>query len=176
MPKIPSLLSIGLRELASVTSLVLIALFASSYVILITFLLNYRLVLASESFPFKDRINIFLSLLSGIFTAFSPFDTVLFLCTAVLVGINTLLIIKTLSQLRVLGKLHMSIGGAALVGLFTTGCTSCGLSLLSVLGLGTSIGLLPFHGLELRILSVIFLLFSAFYMLRQLRESIYCKR
>lgn len=166
----PSLLSVAREELFSFSSLVWILVFTAVYAILTVFLLNYRLVLA------EPNASIVLSLLEGMFTAFSPLDTILFLMTAFLVGVNVLLAIKTIASLRKNGKIKVSLTTGAVIGLVTTGCSSCGFSFLSVMGLGATFSFLPFHGLELHILAIALLLFSGWYMLRELRESVYCQR
>lgn len=176
--KIPSVLLVTRKELLSLFSILWIVSIAFLYILITIFVLNYRLVATAlvASFPFADKVAILLSLLEGLFTAFSPGDTIIMLLSAVLVGVNILLIGKTIYLLEHAGKLRLSIGGATLIGLISAGCSSCGFSLLSILGLSTSLSFLPFHGMGLHVLSAVFLLFSSWYMLKKLRDSLYCKR
>jgi hypothetical protein len=139
------------------------------YIVLYVFLINMRLLTSAFSF------QLFFSLLIGLPQSLSPFDVVLTIITALLVGINSMLIIRTIYVLEHKGKVHVSIGGATIVSLVTTGCGSCGLSLISVLGLSASLSFLPFHGLELHIASIILLIFSIWYMLHQLHNGLYCR-
>lgn len=170
-------MSVARKEILSSSSLLWILSLGFLYVVFTLFLLNYRLVFATlvNSSSFIAKTMLLLTLLGGVLTAFTPLDSAIFLLNALLVGTNLLLIVKTLYYLGHQGKVQVTIGGATLLGLISTGCSSCGFSVLSILGLSTSLSFLPFHGLELHMLSLLFLSFSAFYMLKKLRESIYCK-
>lgn len=176
--KIPSVLSVTRKELLSLWSFFWIFLIGAFYILLTLFLLNYRLVITtiSSSFPMQDKMGIFFSLLLGLFTAFSPLDSTIVILSALLVGVNMFLVIRTIYTIEQNGKLRLSIGGATLLGLVSAGCSSCGFSILSILGLSASLSFVPFHGLSLHILSLGFLLFSSWYMLKKLRDSVYCKR
>lgn len=175
--KIPSVLSITRKELLSFKSLFFVILLSASYLFLTILLLNDRLILATltQPYPFIDKANIFLSLLGGLFTAFSPLDTIILFLNAFFVAVNILLMIRTLTVLRNQGSIRLSVGGATIIGFISAGCSSCGFSVLSILGLSTSFSFLPFHGLELHLAALAFLAFSAFYMLKKLRDGIYCK-
>src|SRR5579872_3698784 len=161
MKSAPSFLFVARRELFSFWSIFWIISIGNLYLIFTVFLLNYRLVLAkTDSFPLLAKVTILFSLLTGLFTAFSPVDTIIILLSSVFVGINILLITKTLYILEHAGKMRLSIGGATLIGILSAGCSSCGFSALSVIGLSTSLSFLPFHGLELYLLSFFFFFFS----------------
>lgn len=177
MQKKASIFSVAQTELFSRYSIVLILPISIVYVLFTLFLLNYRLVIATiaEPFPLENKVTVLTTLLGGLFTAFSPIDTSILIVSSLLVGINLLLMAKTLYVLEHSGKVKVSLGGATLLGIISTGCSSCGFSVLSILGLGASLSFLPFHGMELHILSLGLLLFSTFYMLKKLRESKYCK-
>lgn len=176
--KIPSFLFVTRKELISLWSVIFIIFVSLFYILLTLFLLNYRLVgitiLSSEIL--NEKIATLFSLVGGLFTAFSPADTIILFLNAILVGINILLMIRTLSRLKDQGKIRLAIGGTTLVGFISAGCSSCGFSVLSIIGLSTSLSFLPFHGMELHLLALIVLLFSSWYMLKRLRESVYCKR
>jgi len=149
---------------------------AFAYAVLSLLLLNYRLFYQTVigNFPAVYKIKLFIILISGAWTSMNHFDFFLFVINALLVAINLLLIGKTISLLGQRKKIHMTFGGATLIGLATTGCTSCGFSLLSILGLSSSVSFLPFHGLELHIIAIALLLVSSFYMIHQLYEAKYC--
>jgi len=147
------------------------------YILLTVFLSNGRFVgdTLLGSFPlfYKSQVLFFLSL--GIFTAFSPVDTIITLLSGLFVGINLTLLIKTLYLLEHQGKIGFSVGGATIIGLVSSGCASCGLSVLSLLGLSASLSFLPFHGLEIHLLSLVLLIISSWYMIKKLRDGVYCK-
>ena len=178
MPKIPSLWFVIQKELFTFWSLLWTSLTAVVYISLTIFLLNSRLVVATiqQPFPLQDKVTIIFSLFAGIFTAFSPLDSMFVIVGAVLVGLNVVLIAKTIYQLEHAGRVRLSVGGATIVSLIAVGCSSCGFSILSLIGLGTSFSFLPFHGIGLHLLAIGLLTFSLWYMLKKLRDSVYCKR
>lgn len=175
--KSPTLRSTIQKELFSLSSLVIIFVFAVCYIILSALLLNYKLVndTITNNFSLNSKLTIYFALLQGIWTTMHIWDSALLILNGLLVGINLLLIGKTIFLLEHMGKVRLSIGGAALITLVTTGCASCGLSLLSILGLSTSLSFLPFHGLELRVAATLILLISGIYMLYQLHQAKYCR-
>lgn len=177
MRKIPSLFFVAKKVLLTLPSLVIILFISMLYILFSLFVLNNQLVIQTiaSSAPLGYKVLLFGTLLQGLFTAFTPSDTAMMLASSILVGINLLLVSKSLQLLKNQGKVRLSVGGATLISLITTGCSSCGFSLLSILGLGTSLSFLPFHGMELHIASVLLLIFSAWYMIKKLRDGVYCK-
>jgi len=172
-----SLLSIFIKEFSHINALLFSLLIAISYFVLAIYLLNFRLVLQTiaANVPLSYKIAVLTVLLQGIQTAFAPFDILLLTITALLVGVNTVLFMKTIKKLKQQGPIAFSVGGAAIIGLITTGCASCGLSLLAIAGLSASVSFLPFHGNELHLLSIILLFISLWYLLKKLRENVYCR-
>lgn len=61
------------------------------------------------------------------------------------------------------------------MGFVSTGCASCGFSVLSLLGLGTILSFLPFNGKSVYILSITTLMFSIIYILKKLSDSNSCR-
>ncbi|HEX7042776.1 MAG TPA: hypothetical protein VF189_05995 [Patescibacteria group bacterium] len=177
MPKIPSIFFVFRKELLSPKSIFFILFIAFLYIIFTLSSLNHSLVSDTifSSTLVAYKISLLSSLLMGLFTAFSPVDTAITIASSILVGLNLVLIAKTIYKLEHLGKVRVSVGGATIIGLVTTGCSSCGFSLLSILGIGTSFSFLPFHGMEIHIASVLLLGFSAWYMVKKLRDSVYCR-
>jgi len=164
------------KELLSLKSIVITLSLAFFYAVFALLLLNYRLLYQTfiGNFPAVYKIKLFIILISGAWTSMNHFDFFLFVINALLVAINLLLIGKTISAFEHSEKVHVTFGGATLIGLATTGCTSCGFSLLSILGLSSSVSFLPFHGLELHIIAIALLLVSFFYMINQLHKAKYC--
>lgn len=175
--KIPSVASVLRRELFSFVSLFWTTLIAFLYLCTLTFLLNYRFsfYILRGSGSFLQKLSLFSSLLLGFLTAFSSTDTVITIASALLVGVNIFLIFRTIDTLQNQNHIKLSIGGVTLIGFVATGCSSCGLTLLSLIGLGSAFSFLPFRGMEIHILSLVFLIFSAWYMLKKLRDSLYCE-
>ena len=83
-------------------------------------------------------------------------------------GLNIALILKTFGRLRN-QKVRVSVGGGTIFALVATGCTSCGLSIISLFGLSAAtFSFLPFMGLEFKLISIVLLLFSFIYTVRKL--------
>ena len=95
----------------------------------------------------------------GSFSILGLRDTILIIVTSFLFGVNLELVLRKLKFLKKSGGLHITFG-AGLLSLVAAGCASCGLSFASVLGVATIVGLLPLHGLELYLLSIIILIVS----------------
>ncbi len=58
--------------------------------------------------------------------------------------------------------------GAGIISIAAAGCASCGLSFISIVGLGGALAALPFRGFELYIISIAILLLSLYYNLSSL--------
>lgn len=174
MPKFSTTIQ---KELFSLFSLVWIVCLAFLYYAIATLSLNLRLLVGQveNHVSFSSLLSLISSLLFGAWTGLSHGDFFLLILNSILVGTNVYLAGKTLYIIEHRGKVRVSIGGATIISLITTGCASCGLSLLSILGLSASLSFLPFHGMELHLFSIFLLLFSSLYMLRQLHNAKYCK-
>lgn len=166
------------KELFSFKSLFFITIASFVYFAVSTLILNYRLLLItfSQNSPLSYKFSLIYSLLTGALTAFSTADQILLLVTALLVGANLLLIIKTLTKLeQQKKKINLSVGGSAILGVVVAGCSSCGFSVISLLGLSASLSFIPFGGMTLHLVAIILLIASAIYSLRTLHFEIFCK-
>ncbi len=146
------------------------------YIALAAYSVNYRFVLSTinGNYPFLYKSAILFYLVEGLKTALSDSDLVLLMITSVLVGVNVALIIRSLHIVRKSGKVKFVVGGSTLLGFVSTGCVSCGFSLISVLGLGAALKFLP-GVLALHIMSTTLLLLSAIYMVKKVNDSLNCK-
>lgn len=137
--------------------------------------MNYRLIFQAlvGDYSLTYRLTLISNLLKGAWTAFSKIDFALLSLISVLVGLNLLLIviIKLESQKD---RLSISVGENAILGIVVR-CSSCGFSVLSLLGLSASLSFIPFGEMELHLLAIILLLFSFFYALRTLHYKVICK-
>lgn len=141
-----------------------------SYLFLSVFLMNRSLVYATlfGDFPLSYKFSLILSLLVGLYTALSVLDFYLLLITAFLVGLNFTLLVLTIQNLKS-SNVGFVVGGAGILSIAAVGCTSCGLSVLSILGFSAALAFLPFDGLTIHFISLLLLLFSTFYMLKKLK-------
>ena len=158
-------------------SIIFIFFVALLYICFAAYLLNYRLVLETlnHTFPLTYKLSLLYQLAVGIFSSFGIIDSIFLVANGMLVGLSLVLILKTIRTLEGMGKVKFSVGGATLLGLVAAGCGACGFTLFSLLGVSVSVSFLPFHGLEVHILSFVVLLFSIGYMLRKLLQAEVCK-
>lgn len=155
--------------------LLLSAVIAFLYISLTVELLNYRFALGTVfgDYTLLFKANVFIKLLEGIFTALSKSDAILLVVTGLLVGFNISLLFATAKKVQG-QKLKVFVGGGSILGLASTGCASCGFSVLSVVGLGTSLSFLPFGSNTLYIFSIGALLLSIYYMTKKLADGNRC--
>lgn len=174
----PSLLDTLKKELLSFKSLMLISVFSFFYYSFSVLILNYKLLLSSlfGNFPLVYKIKITLTLLYGAISAFSALDFYLLILTAVLFGMNLFFVIKIIKKLTVEGnRLTITVGGSSIIGVVTAGCTSCGFSVLSLIGVSASFTFLPFGSEILHFIVIGLLIFSLFYSLKTYHQKIVCK-
>lgn len=165
------------EKVVRIKYLLIIFLVTILYIALGVYSINYRLVIGTifGDFPIIYKINLLFNLFQGAKTALSTPDFILLLITAILTGINISLIIVALKYIKMNGKFKFAVGGGNLLGIVSTGCSSCGFSLLAVLGLGSVLSFLPLGSHTLYIFSIAILLFSGFYMLKKLNDSESCE-
>lgn len=146
-------------------------LFAFTYLVLFVTIPNHKLILYSLSnFSLLASVKIILSLLVGLPRSLSSIDFYLLIFISVLVGANLSLISATLGRLKN-RKVRLSVGGGTILGIVATGCSACGLSIISIFGLSAAtFSFLPFMGLEFNLIAVGLLLISFFYMIYKLNE------
>lgn len=146
------------------------------YFLFSIYILNYHLVITTllGSYPLSYKMILLYALLLGARTAFTPLSLILIIIDALLVGANLGLLVRSVRKLRNQGMVELSIGGATILGLVSAGCGSCGLSLLAVLGISSSLTFLPFKGLELHVLATILLGSTFIYLLSYLHRTVYC--
>ncbi|HIG93840.1 MAG: hypothetical protein QT02_C0004G0029 [archaeon GW2011_AR9] len=135
-----------------------------------TYLLNIPLIISTiaASWDWTAKIVLLFKLLGGAITNNTPSTLVLQLLTSFLGGINLALAIHHWREQRTVNitKNSASVTGMS-VGILAAGCSSCGISILALLGLAGVITFLPFKGLELSILSIVLLTISMLWMANQ---------
>lgn len=99
----------------------------------------------------------------------------LMIALAFLGGINISIVIFKISVTKRIGGTNLA-GVSGLVGsAFGVGCPACSTSLLSVLGIGGGLSVLPFKGIEITSLGVIILLISFYFIAKSVSECEECK-
>lgn len=165
-----------IQEVFNIKYILFIVFFTIFYSIFTIYFINYKSIISiiENSDSLLGKIIIILMLLEGIFSAFSKLDAILLIFTGFLIGINLSLLIITAEKLRGSG-IKFVIGGGSILGIISTGCASCGFSVLSVLGIGTGFfNFLPFRNSTFYFFSIGTLIFSIIYMVKKLRDGNSC--
>lgn len=128
--------------------------------------INLDLVFGSiaPSYSLVDKVVLVVRLFGGLITNNTPVGLVILLATALLAGLNVSLLAF---KVRVLKAFDYREGGAGtggtFAGLLASGCSACGIGILSLLGLTGGLLFLPFGGLELGVVGIVLLLFSLYW-------------
>lgn len=146
------------------------------YLLFVLFMPNRRLLTHTlfGRYPIGYKSSLLLALLEGGFIQMHPTDMLFVALTAVLLGINIALFLKEFGKLTNQGRVSMTVGGSMFLGIASTGCSSCGFSLLSLLGVSVSFGFLPFGDVFLRSVVLVLLLGSIAYLLVKIHEQTAC--
>lgn len=115
--------------------------------------------------------TLLIALLKGMWTAMSGTGLLLLLLVSLLTGANLTLLWRKIKTLGRFESLHLVVGGNSLLGIVGSGCAACGLPILSLLGLSSSVIYLPFHGAELTYISVVFLSISFYLLIQSMTEQ-----
>ena len=177
----------ALRQVFKGWAYVLVAVIVALVVLVFaTWLPNLGLVwqiTVSPSVPLIDKAEILLALVGSIGTNFTVFSALYTIAIAALFGINVAMVAYYLNlrkqSISRTGRASAatSLGGLA-SGFFGIGCAACGTfvlgPVLSLVGAGGLIALLPFDGQEFGLLGVGLLGFSIFFAAKKIREPLAC--
>ncbi len=148
------------------------------YIVTITYLMNGSIVADTiiGSYSLTYKLSLLLALLKGMETAMSLPALVILFLTALLTGANLSLLFQKIGSIKNIKNIRLIVGGNTVLGIaaLSGGCGACGISVLSLLGLGGSILYLPFRGVELSYLAVVLLLISFFVLLKSTTEKPAC--
>lgn len=151
--------------------------FAFFYLIFSVILINHAsfwsFFTANYGIAAKSKILTLIAI--GSFQALSFSDQMFIVLISLLFGLNLELVLRKLRFLASFGSLHI-VFGSGLISIAATGCASCGLSIASFVGLSAVLITLPFHGIELYILSLLILILSLFYNLKSLIKACNIKK
>lgn len=157
---------------------------ASAVFALSTWLPNLGLiwqVVTSQSASALDKLAVLGGLLASITTNFTVFSALYTIAIAILFGINVSMVAYYIRQRRKFvqqGGIAASAGGL-LSGLLGIGCAACGTLVLgpiiSVIGAGGLIVLLPLGGQEFGILGVSILAVSIFFTVKKIQDPLVCE-
>lgn len=151
-------------------------LFTLVFVLLQIYSLNYRLInitLFSNSTLFY-KLTLIWHLFIGYWKMFLLQDILFNLITALLIGLNFSLFLITLGNTKRNGALKLSFGGGSFIALISTGCPSCGLTLLSFLGPSVSLISLFIKTAIVQLIIIGILLFSLYSQIKTYQRSLRC--
>ena len=165
-----------MRPLWSKKILIPTAIIAVLYVVATIYLMNAGLVkdtiFGSHSLSYKW--NLMIALLAGMWTAMSKLSLTLLMIVAILTGANLTLVVQRLRTILASGKISFVVGSSSLLGIVGSGCASCGLPILALLGVSGAIAYLPFQGVELSVLATILLSLSLYFLLKSKSQEKVC--
>ncbi|KKP42964.1 MAG: hypothetical protein UR46_C0029G0009 [Parcubacteria group bacterium GW2011_GWA1_33_6] len=156
-----------------ILSTIVIAFF---YIAITVYLMNVSLVKDTlfSAYSLEYKYNLMTSLFWGMWTSMSRPSLALLFIISFLTGLNVSLIVKRIFILRSFGKINFVVGGSSLLGIISSGCASCGLSVIAFLGLGGAIAYLPFYGIELSFIAILLLLVSFYFLVKDTAKI--CKK
>lgn len=129
---------------------------------------NYRVIFPLLQSPtlFFDKLYFLFLLLSGSFASFSFFEDILFIATAVLVGMNLALSFTLMQDASRLSH-GATVGTQTILGLSIAGCSSCGVPIFSIVAASIGISILPLQLQILQLLVIVLLGISFIYTLER---------
>lgn len=132
-------------------------------------IINYKILFSS--FSFKLLYGLFI----GGLISMNPYSRVGLIIISFLTGILVAMIVyklRLVSSVKTHSKRTGIFGGIAVfLGAVVPACGACGIGLLALLGYGSLLTFLPFAGLELAWLSVIFLAIAIYYISKQIQQK-----
>lgn len=136
-------------------------------------------VITSDTVSFTDKITILAGLLASIQTNFSIFSSGYTIAISLLFGINTAMVAYYIRQRGKLVKEGVTSSAVGfLSGLFGIGCAACSAlvigPLLSLIGAGGLVAILPLAGQEFGILGVGILGLSIFLTSKKIESPLLC--
>ncbi len=144
-----------------------------SYLAFVTLLMNRELVseTLNGSFSMTYKMRIVVSLLEGMWTSMSGWGLFLLITTSLLTGVNMSLLLRRLQAVKGFRRIDMATTGGSLLGVIGSGCATCGLPILPLVGLTGLVAYLPLRGLEFSYLSIGILMLSTYFLIRNQNQQ-----
>lgn len=138
-----------------------------------TLLLNYQLLLSLVA---SGNIALLARLTPALVLGYSETvgtTTLLFTATiSAAIGVNFALVTFRLVELSVFGREDASSLGGMAVAVVAPACPACATAIFAVAGLTSVFSILPFNGTEFKVLALLLLVGSAFWMLSQINQRV----
>lgn len=148
------------------------------YILFQVYLFNFRLINGTiiGDFPISYKAVLLFQLSKGIFTAFPQQQLLFTFVTALLTGLNLTLIVHAYRKMKSQeGKVTLSFGGMGALSLAASGCPSCGITILSLLGPASSSFSFFLNNIFVQMGIVLLLCISIAYSIKNITESTLCK-
>ena len=165
-----------LQEILNKRNIIGTLLIAGAYILVSVYSTNWSLVgdalFGDNSFSYTRSILWFL--LVGIGTSMSAWSIVLLVVIALLTGFNLMLLIQRFQSIKASGGMQVMVGGGSLLALVGSGCASCGLPILALIGFSGAIAYLHCGGMEISFLARGLLVLSVVVLLRSSQQAEVC--
>ncbi len=175
----------ALQKVFRKPSLVILAIIVSMLVfVFAVWLPNFRLILdvvSSSGVSLLSKIKLLVSLLGSITTNFTSLSASYTITISVLFGIYISMMVYFLKRrIKDVKQNGIATGFFGITsGIIGVGCAACGsfllTSILSLVGAGGAIALLPIGGSEFGILGALLLVFAVFRTAKQIENPLVCK-
>lgn len=138
-------------------------------------------VLTSDSVGWVDKFYFVVSIYGSIATNFTILSAVHVFLLAILFGLNVSLLvyyIRKVKRVASTAKIHVANAGGLVSAALGIGCAACGsiilTTVLGMIGAGSLIAFLPFHGVEFGLLGILLLLWSTHYLIKHINNPLVC--
>lgn len=170
------------KEVFSHSGYLFLAIFIAGLVTLITIWLpNHKFIwyiLTGDTFVWSAKIKILGTSLGAFKTNLTLISQITLIVVALLAGLNLSLASYYFKQRVALEKLAGTSLLGIIGGFLGIGCSACGSvvlsSLFGVAATSVVIGLLPLHGAEFGLLSILLLFISLYFIIKKINSSVVC--
>ncbi len=148
------------------------------YILLQIYLFNFRLINQTilGEYLLSYKFTLLYQLVKGFYISFPPKETIFTSVVALLAGMNIALLFSSITKMKKnQGSLKISFGGVSVLALASSGCPSCGITILSILGPASGPFSLFLHNSTVQVGIISLLLFSLFTTLRQYSRTNSCE-
>lgn len=134
-----SALAQGRRLVTSPIFLLSLLGFMLLYLTLQAYILNHTLLnqTLTGAYPLSYKFTLTFAVLTGYLNTLPPLYFWITLLTTLLIGANFAFALASFRRARSFGEMKFTVGGSSLLAVVSSGCPSCGLTALSLLGPST---------------------------------------
>ena len=138
---------------------------------------NYRAIEPFLNTGNLTGLGLFIfALIEGSYQSMAAMSFGFLILISLLVGVTFALILYRMKTMRAFSLAENKSGSiGAVMGLVVPGCASCGIGLLSAVGLSGALVKLPFKGVELSMVSAILLIYATSALAKKINEGITCR-